>query len=331
MRKEFKGIYLRNKRKERGFSQMELAKKVNEKYGEHVIDARSISRWESNPSATPLYNKLGKVAEILGLHVDELYEGVRESNYDMISWNINQFCGPLDSKDVKKNKKKDAIEDIQNIYFSKIVGYIKPFLKNAINGIVILQEVPQELYSKFLEEFKGFKILEPVFLNKSVYIYTIAIANQQSKWRNVEMGESIFTEKDTYKNRVVEVQCEDFKVMGVHMPLRSQDQKFMHLKRPILWDTVIEAIGKYHVLIGDFNAHYNQHSFSERRLELSTIINKGYQDLVPNDYVTYFPNSTTLDHVLTSDEIHHNKSTCEIIPKDFSDHAVIKANIVVSR
>lgn len=316
MSKELKGAYLRKKRKEAGLSQTELAKKVNEKFGTHIIDTRSISRWESSPTATPLYNKLSKVAEILGLHVDELYGGVGESNYDIISWNVNQFCGPLNPK----NMNKGEIKGRQNIYLLEVSGYIKMFLKNALNGIVILQEVPKELYNDFLEELKGFKIIEPVYLNKSAHIYTIAIVNQQSNWREVEMCESIFTEKADYRNRVVEVQCEDLKVMGVHM----------HSERTTLWDTVIEALEKYPVVIGDFNAHYNQHSSSKLKMELSTIINTGYLDLVPNDYVTFFPRSTTLDHVLISDEIYHNESKCEVVPKNYSDHAVIKANIVVS-
>ncbi|MFY9177004.1 MAG: helix-turn-helix transcriptional regulator [Caldicoprobacterales bacterium] len=69
----FNGKILRNKRMELGLSQLELAEMVNNKYGTHIVDVTTISRWEINPKAAPRYNKLFKVATVLGCNIEDFY------------------------------------------------------------------------------------------------------------------------------------------------------------------------------------------------------------------------------------------------------------------
>lgn len=107
MKNKFNGIKFKKIRERYGLTQLELADKVNEKYGKAVVDASSISRWEINPNAVPRNNKLVKVAETLGVSVDIFFDtDKKDENYERVIDNEkmnNTFASELiPSKDVRK-------------------------------------------------------------------------------------------------------------------------------------------------------------------------------------------------------------------------------------
>lgn len=310
---KFKGKLLGRKRMDLGLSQLELAKLVNSKNGVHIVDAKTISRWETNPNAVPRNNKLVKVAEVLECKVEELYELSDSSS--LLSLNVNNFCGP-------ERWERYNIKSVSEKYFPHVIEYIKKFLKTNERGVVFLQEVPMVIYKDFLDVFKRYSVIEPVYEGEG-HIRTIAITNNESGWEKIEEAESIFAKNKDYSNRIVEIQNENgkVKIMGVHMPLSNGSVKF--------WNEMIKHLQKYTIVIGDFNAHTNVHRDSEFREMLHTISEKGYGDLVNNDVVTYYPLMTTIDHVFVSEDVDKEKSRCIVIPKNFSDHAVICADIVL--
>lgn len=317
---KFKGKLLREKRLALGLSQLELANLVNNKNDTHIVDAKTISRWEINSNAVPRNNKLVKVVEALGCKVEELFEKKNSSSYKFLSLNVNNFCGTEMYKDYK-----NKIENVSEKYFPYVIEFLKKFLKTNMNGVVFLQEVPKVIYKDFLNAFSRYSVIEPVHMREMAFIRTIAITNRESGWENIEEAESIFVNDRDYANRIVEIQNGKVKVMGVHIPSKYKDKR----DGEVFWEKVLQHIEKYAVAIGDFNAHYNIHKDSKFRDMLNRIENKGYTDLINNDIVTFYPAMTTIDHVFVSESVDKEKCKCEVIPKNLSDHAVICADIVL--
>lgn len=66
-----------------------------------------------------------------------------------------------------------------------------------------------------------------------------------------------------------------------------------------IWDMLIEKASeqKHTIFIGDFNAHKNNHRYSDYGYKLEELEAKDI-DLVENDTVTYYPKMTTIDHAI---------------------------------
>lgn len=318
MEKIFKGELLKDRRIKAGLSQLELANKVNEKYGAHIVDSRSISRWERNPDATPFHNKISKVAEVLDISLNDLYGFPDTEEFKLISYNVNGFYGPTAYDNRHEIDPEQRME-----YLTKIGEYLKPFLEESLNNIVLLQEVPSDLYHHFKMEFRDYKLIEPVFKNiKPANFYSVAIINNDSCWVTIEEEMSIFSNNKDYFNRIVELQYGGHLFLGVHMRL---DNKALPL-----WNRLLDKIKeqKYAGIIGDFNAHFNSHSESSRRKELQTVIDNGFVNLVSESFVTYYEKKTTIDHVLIAKSYYTKDSvTCEVLPINLSDHALIIAEV----
>lgn len=320
---KFKGKLLREKRRALGLTQLELASRVNDKNRTHIVDAKTISGWEINPNAVPRNNKLVKVAEVLGCMVEELFELSNSSSYKLLSLNVNNFCGTEKYEDYINN-----IKDVSKKYFPDVIEFIKKFLKTNMNGVVFLQEVPKVIYNDFLKVFSGYSVIEPVYMRGTEFIRTIAITNRESGWEKIEESESIFVNDRDYANRIVEIQNGKVKVMGVQMYLEVEDKGDSDV---LLWEKMLQHIEKYTVVIGDFNAHTNSHRDSKFRNMLNRIEEKGYMDLISSDFVTFYPAMTTIDHTFVSKDVDKEICKCEVIPKNFSDHAVICVDIVLKR
>jgi transcriptional regulator with XRE-family HTH domain len=331
--KVFKGSIIREVRMKQGLTQFELVKKVNSAHEVNVVDAATISRWEINENAVPRNNKLVKVAEALGCSVEDFFETTdeventnkkEEQQIKILSLNVNQFCGLKNwSERIPEDEKRDNI--------LKIVKYLKEFLDSQKNGLVVLQEFPwkgRDEYQTLWEELKQFIILKPKHLEKKESVFcTIGIANPENGWEEIKDDSLFSSEKDDYYNRIVEINNSNVRVFGVHIPADENEVDRING----LWNKLINKVEDMNntIIIGDFNAHANNHRKSTFRCKLKKLEYHGYKDLVDIESVTYYKTATTLDHCFVSNEHFEGNSTAKVISNDYSDHALIIADIIL--
>ena len=161
----------------------------------------------------------------------------------IMTWNVDWYRnGEYSGKHPGEYLEKDIKKDVKE----KIEGNIQEFLQGE-DAIVFLQEIPN--FSKPpMIEVEGCK---PIYYKQDANMHTIAISKDQ--WKNKTT--SFFGESKDYFNRIVVVERDDIKLVGVHIPdLRRQPPKEKEDVKK-LWRRLIKFCAGYNpdVICGDFN------------------------------------------------------------------------------
>lgn len=214
---------------------------------------------------------------------------------------------------------------IENIYLNNMVN-IKKIIDNLLindNDIIILQEVPHKikqkdrwvwyenpLYNKFIEVFKEYKILKPKHLINS-WQCTVAICRESSSWEQISKDTLKYDSKFSYGNKIVELQCEDISLIGVHMNPSNE-----------MWSLLISALefSEYTFIVGDFNANEKNGEMSDKPNILKS---NGYNAFIPNNIITYYPAETSIDNIYINRDYNLNKDfSIKVKNTKLTDHAL---------
>lgn len=233
---------------------------------------------------------------------------------------MNEFKGLHDSKAVVENA-------ICLDYMRQIKILIDELLINE-NDIIILQELPHKikesdrwrwkenpLYTKFNEMFREYKILKPKHLGIS-WKCTVAVCKEDSSWEQLEKGVLKYDRKYAYGNKVVELQCGNFTLLGVHA---STDK--------VMWDKLLLPTLKdapYTCVIGDFNANVKKGPMSDKPKKIRDC---GYENLIPYNKITYYPQEksirTSIDNIYINSSFTMDKNAAvKVEETNLTDHAL---------
>lgn len=238
----------------------------------------------------------------------------------IMSLNVNQFAGMGEIEDTK------YLQEL-NSYAREIVSLVKKFLLENDTGIVILQEIPcygfghrRTVYDCFCAEFAEelYKIFVPA--NVKANIITMGIANKNGGWK--EEKEGIVNHITDFKNKLVELSNSDGgRLIGVHMPIDPKNEK----ENKKFWRDVclyLQNSSRRPDLAGDFNAHEGDCDYRE---QYKAILDAGYQDMVPENAVTFVKGGRGIDHILVPAGKVFPEA--EVLPVSFSDHAAVVGTV----
>lgn len=244
----------------------------------------------------------------------------------IMSFNVNQFIGnkkPRYTRD--KGISKDLTADSKMI-ISCIQGYIKNFLKEDKDSVVILQEIPgksknsHELFEIFKEGFNEYKIILPP--RSKVPSIVIGICNKDSNWEEVHNG---FADRvKNFRNKIIELKhSSGLQILGVHMPIDDKGDYDMDKCKQYnieFWNLISKYAenkrDNYFLIFGDLNVNYlkykefkeigkNFNKLPEKDYNLknlSFMIELGYNNPIPEG-VTFTHGGTMIDFALLSSQI----------------------------
>jgi hypothetical protein len=191
------------------------------------------------------------------------------------------------------------------------------------NDIIILQEVPNKikesgrwrwfdnpLYNRFNEMFQEYKILKPKHLLNS-WQCTVAICKKDSSWEQHSKNVLQYDTKYSYGNKIVELQCEDVTLLGVHM--KPEDD---------MWNLLIRTLSDapYTYIVGDFNANEKRGEMSDKPTEIR---NCGYSNLIPNNIITCYSCRTSIDNIYINSSFTLDKNVdVKVRDTNLTDHAL---------
>ncbi|MFD1173938.1 hypothetical protein [Oceanobacillus picturae] len=190
------------------------------------------------------------------------------------------------------------------------------------NDIIILQEIPHKifksgggwfdnpLYNRFNELFQEYKILKPKYLVNS-WKCTVAICREDSLWGILSKNLLHYDTKYSYGNRIVELQCQDVSLLGVHV--KPEDG---------MWDLLLPALkdAPYTYVVGDFNANEKRGDMSGKPKEIR---NCGYNNLIPNNIVTCYSYNTPIDNIYINSSFTIDKNVAvKVKDTNLTDHAL---------
>ncbi len=255
----------------------------------------------------------------------------------ILSLNVNQFCW----LGCWHEKKHNYVEPRNRISFmNNIIVFIKGFLIENEDNIVILQEVPgnsvtydllRSIYTLFLSAFDNriYNIFCPY--RENTCEITLAIANKSSNWETnpsfYKITQNVKENKKEafYENKYIQLSYsvegkELLNLLGIHMPFNKREKR-----TTLFWDALIKFSNeqKNLVMIGDFNASINSKIWKN---EYKRLLGEKYRNLIPESENTYIVGQTSIDHVL----IHKDLSATAYVLKDvvLSDHYPMIAEIV---
>lgn len=238
----------------------------------------------------------------------------------IMSFNVNQFVGNKNPRDTRdKGISKDLTAN-SKLIISCIQGYIKKFLKEDKDSVVILQEIPGELFEIFKEGFNEYKIILPP-QSKALSI-VIGICNKDSNWEEVHNG---FADRvKNFRNKIVELKhSSGLQVLGVHMPIDDKKDYDMDECKQYnieFWNLISKYAknkrDNYFLIFGDLNVNYLEYKeFKEigknfnklpekdyNLKNLSFMIELGYNNPIPEG-VTFTHRGTMIDFALLSPQI----------------------------
>lgn len=240
----------------------------------------------------------------------------------IMSLNVNQFAGMGEIEDTK------YLQEL-NSYAEEIIALVKEFLLKNDTGIVILQEIPcwdficegkRSIYDCFYHAFDEelYVIFQPQ--NIRANIITLGIANKNGGWK--EEKEGIVNHITDFKNKLVELSNSDGgRLIGVHMPIDPKNEK----ENKKFWRDVclyLQNSSRRPDLAGDFNAHEGDCDYRE---QYKAILDAGYQDMVPENAVTFVKGGRGIDHILVPAGKVFPEA--EVLPVSFSDHAAVVGTV----
>ena len=158
----------------------------------------------------------------------------------IMTWNVDWF------RNCKRSGEKYEYrgEDYNNTVQNEIEEYLKDFLQKQ-DSIAIIQEYPEFLLNKEIRSKMGDNTI--MYNKRNPLMRTIALCPIDSGWLN--KTKDFYDGITDFYNRVVVVEKNGVKIIGVHIPdLRRNGDSG-------LWNRLIEFCEKYNpdVICGDFN------------------------------------------------------------------------------
>lgn len=145
----------------------------------------------------------------------------------------------------------------------------------------------------------------------------VAVTLKESNWTKAQQPHFQYNPELDYETKVLELENLSIhqSIINLHMPIDEEMWK-------CLFDTLNTINVPYTYIVGDLNAHENQHH-GEKNLghRLVELRNQGYIDLVPSDFVTYYNGRTTVDHFFYDNKQLHREIEFRVLPINLSDHA----------
>ena len=240
------------------------------------------------------------------------------------SYNISKFKGVYD--------KGAFIPEYMN-ELKKLISNKK--LLDGKDDIVILQEVPykasNKMYELFIETFnKEYDIIEPMYKgNEAKSIVVALLLKDKSNWTQINEFKYFDTDYDL-GSKVVEIENKvtGQSIIGLHMVELGEKRITEEKGKDLLWDCLSDTLEshKYTYIVGDLNAHNNEHRPDDKRSpeKLKMFTDKGYKDLVPDNYVTFYSAKTTVDHMYyNTEQVKADEGDFGLIPINLSDHACL--------
>lgn len=240
------------------------------------------------------------------------------------SMNVNGFCGLCNK--CKPYWKRNKCLELRKKNMQNIIDFFKII---SPDDLIILQEVPfgkncSDISNIFESLYANYNIIKPDSDKTNALQCTLAITSSKSNWIKSSVCKMKLDKNKNgfydYINKFVELTYipTNTQLLGVHMPCNTTT-----------WNNLIETISfsDFSIIIGDFNAHINEHRPHRISKDLPQIDKLGYTDLVGNNVVTYYPAKTTLDHLyIRKSQVELINKELSIIPTTFSDHATIQYN-----
>ena len=237
--------------------------------------------------------------------------------YMIITMNVNGFCGLCNN--CKPNCKNNQCFQARTNNMNRIKDLLNIQLAE---DVAILQEVPYAsneniMYKEFEKIFSEYTIVQPLHLQRYAKQCTIAIFTKNSNWKSSNVSKLCYNLEANgshrFGNKFIELQHNNLELLGVHMPY---DQK--------AWKNLISSSNRFSIIVGDFNAHENEHRHEKKSSNLPFLREHNFIDAVPSNAVTYYPTETTLDHFFfQKNKISESNITISIFPSGLSDHATI--------
>lgn len=258
---------------------------------------------------------------------------------DIISLNINNFCGKQDWRNLVRDSKESAFKE----YLPKIIDYVTDWLSRDEDNLFIAHEVPHERIKELEEALDGpgLKVLPYNEKTRKPGIRTIAIVKKEnSGWQSSEVLKPCLTQWYdkgncyNYYNRYIGVRHRqtNLSVLGVHIPM-YEDYKDNRADVSYFWDSLIHTAAVYThqklplILIGDFNVFSRGTVVRKKYYELQSMgavdvwIEKGYSHTDGT-----FSNGNRLDYAFASEEAFskiEGISLEKTIEREISDHDAI--------
>lgn len=227
--------------------------------------------------------------------------------------NVNGFRGGVD-------------ETVHDEICLEHMGQIKQLIDKVLinkNDIIILQEIPYKikeswrwnwldntLHNSFIKIFQEYKILKPKYLINAMQC-TVAICKKDSSWQQLPVDVLHYDTKHSYGNKFIELQCGEITLLGVHMPTNN-----------MMWDLLIQALNDapYTFVVGDFNANEKSGEMSDKP---EKIRNCGYNHLIPNNAITYYPYQKSIDNIFIKSDFMMDKNIAvKVVNTNLTDHAL---------
>ena len=238
----------------------------------------------------------------------------------IISLNVNGFRGEYQNGELVPD--------------SKLISNLKQ-LKEFIDkldmddeSVVLLQEIPHEIYRKFSEGYEWienemFNMFKQLFEEDYKIFYpknlihsqqcTVAVGTKNTKWKYSEVQIIQYDEKYSYGNKIVEIEIDGKLLLGIHMNPCDK-----------MWNMILEG-GKNKkpaYVVGDFNSYEKRGKMKDKPKQLRQL---GYYPCVPSNVITDFRDMSSLDNLYLDENIClQNGLKVNIYkPKEFvTDHAV---------
>ena len=220
--------------------------------------------------------------------------------------------------------KKPVSNEICLVYMRQIKELVDKVVINK-NDIIILQEIPHKiwesrrwydnsLYDSFKKMFQDYKILKPKHLINSEQC-TVAICKIDSSWEQLSKDILQYKTGYLYGNKFVELQCGNVTLLGVHMPIDKKNNN-------VMWDLLIRTLNDapYTFLVGDFNANEKRGEMSDKP---NKIRNCGYNNLILNNIITFYPSKTSIDNIYINSSFTMDRNvSVKVKDTNLTDHAL---------
>lgn len=354
MSKMFNGQYLKKCREKAGFTQLELADRVNSEYQEHIVDVTTIARWEHNPSAVPRNNKIVKVAKTLGVPVESLYD----IDFDV---NVKEDSGEEVKEEIMA---REEVIDQVTITFTgwnlHAMGGNEYIIPKFVPDVILQENSDAVVLTEFSIAASNFECFKENIEKK----YDLFISPYAANGRNqiailikkgaLNINDMITVNPfDNGKPEILQINLiyKDMPLSIIAVRIKTQAKKIEEQFRFLT--TYLQSIKTDFICVGDFNATEKHLDLQFNGFKIGTPLHdkkKYYTDNWYDNYSYLFvkenviSGAAALDHVIVNNgivkEIKYNwefikrsniypkanriiKGNMWNVPKGYPDHAVL--------
>lgn len=313
MERKFNGSYFKKYREKGGWTQLELAEAVNKEYKTHIVDVTSIARWEQNKNANPRNTTLVKVAKVLEIPVEALFDII--DTYETKEKEYEDILGyKKDSKTVAKHDSEHEATGLSVLEWNLHArGGSEYFFPKLVPETILRINADIVVLTEFFigYNFDFFKIVENTY---NLYISNYVIGKNQvailvRKDRGITVSDVIsINPLDNEKPEFLHIKLKLFgqkTVSIIGLRVKTEAKKFE--EQIHFLDQYLEKLHENFICIGDFNARHKYLKDKFKYKVITPIHNKDKYHSINwiDNYSYFFPNSqdvlggkADLDHAI---------------------------------